>query len=1020
MFTDLKTAMQAKDIPVELCLGAGPDQCLIKVTAHFGRIERTTLSAGLEAAKGRALDKAEALLRKGYDILAEVTRQAELALQAYERQTGAAGTPLEVGRIHADLITTVMAEASIGRDITANFVGPVLSVTLEGMRRDQAGWQSLQALAERMRGEVDRRRESLGDLVVVKLGPFPPGDDIKMPNAAAKAELRNMTTKGLEALLNLMQVASVLAAEFITAGADRSWWDHEKGIVVILQTPQQLCRQVFPLAPGARGDEYEWERAQLGSEPATLRGLQLKVPLFPKPGVSSKAGSASVRANIVSMADSVSAASETKTRMREHVQQMVNGAEGVWVKRQCREDANGESKTIVRPASGQTVTGLTQLEPLPALDCYIANMHEWLGMDCVQDCDAALAVLGELEAEEVIGPVVLDDEWVVYLCTPLAQALSMSKRRNENFITFLAAGHSVRDIILEMARAHLLDTLLQFAAGGIWLRWDAASAVHDERAGASHSIPAVGIQVPPQENEAREGPRWLEVVAKDDALVIMSATTSGRNNLRCVVTEILRQGSSPLIALRGSEEVSLLLFANTIYTDQWERCQAIPGFPLPELNVSPAKYAEVAKSMHRAALARGTVWKIIKTEEWQASCWRTREHPETTSNLARQYDSNPEGALRLTWPEVRVLEKALQETVKPFLVLRGPLRDGQPLGFKVQPQGPGVVFLAATSSHGDSATKLDEVKAQWSVQYKQDTEPGDILMLQDVLGDWPELWYGTAAARILQQMVTQDQVMMMGVKDVFVVVFPELTRATVQGTTGEFKVIDWKVQFDLDSKMLEKALKATVRRDPGITLEGIQVWAHTKSSEAVEKMVQQRLENSMYVVPGLKVVQEDGEATVLFAGSCECTRSQLDLRGCVGHPAILDERGASVIHWLYDDLKVFHVGAQLDCLLVMSVASDDYMVTWADGAPQFKQWDPRGGATISDLRDLQSRQQEDDVPMAQVASESKRKGCDRSSGEENTHGHEGNGANMTDGAAARLGEEEDVGAPRKKTATTHE
>lgn len=58
--------------------------------------------------------------------------------------------------------------------------------------------------------------------------------------------------------------------------------------------------------------------------------------------------------------------------------------------------------------------------------------------------------------------------------------------------------------------------------------------------------------------------------------------------------------------------------------------------------------------------------------------------------------------------------------------------------------------------------------------------------------------------------------------------------------------------------------------------------------------------------------------------------------------------------------------------------------------------------------------------MAQVASESKRKGCDRDSGEENTNGHEGNGANMTDGAAARLGEEEDVGAPRKKTATTHE
>ena len=62
----------------------------------------------------------------------------------------------------------------------------------------------------------------------------------------------------------------------------------------------------------------------------------------------------------------------------------------------------------------------------------------------------------------------------------------------------------------------------------------------------------------------------------------------------------------------------------------------------------------------------------------------------------------------------------------------------------------------------------------------------------------------------------------------------------------------------------------------------------------------------------------------------------------------------------------------------------------------------------------------DDVPMAQVAGESKGKGRDRGSGEENTNGHEGNEANMTDGAAARPGEEEDVGAPRKKTAATHE
>ena len=1008
MFTNLKAAMQAKDIAVELCLGAGPDQCLIKVPAHFGGIERTTLSVGFEAAKGRALETAEARLKKGHDILVEVTRQTTLALQAYQSQVGAAGTPPEAESIRADLITTVMAEASIGKDITANFVGPVLSAAVERMQWDEAGWRSLQALAVRMRDEVKRRRESMGDLVVVKLGPFPSVNDIRMPNSKEKAGLRAMTTQGLEALLNLMQVKSVLAEEFITSGADRSEWDHEKGIVVILQTPQQLQRQVFPLAPGARSDGHGWEHVQLGLEHTNLRGVQLKIPLLQKPGVSSKGGSFSVRANIVSMATSISAATETRARMREHVQQMANRAEGIWVKRKCQEDENGGSTTIFRPASGQTATGLTQLEPLPDLPCYIANMHEWLGLDGVQDCDAALAVLGELVVEEVIAEIVFDDEWLVFLRTPLAQALAKSKRQGEKFFPFLAVGHSVRDIILEMARAHLLDTLLQFAAGGVWLGWDATTAVHEERDDAPHPIPETGIQVPPQGNEAHTGPRWLEVVAKDDALVIMSTTTSGRKNLQGAVAGILRQESSPIIALRGSEEVSLLLFANTVYQDQWETCQAIPGFPLPEIQVSPAKYDEVAKSIHRAALARGTGWEIIQKEEWEASCWITREHQETSSNLVRQYDSNPQGVLRLTWQEVRMLEKALQETVKPFLVLRGPIRDGQQLGFKVQPRGPGVVFLAAAPSHGGSTTKLDEVKAQWSEQYKQDTATGDILMLQDILYDWPELRYGTAAARILQQMATQGLVMTVKVSDVFVAVFPEFVRDTMQGTTG------WQVQFGLDRMVLERELTKAVRRNQRLTLEGIQEWVHTKSSEAVESKVLDRLENGMsYVVPGLRVVQEDGGATVRFVGSCKTTQNRHDLRGCMGHPAILDERSASVIHCLLETLKVFHVGEQLDCLLVMLNSSDDYIVTWVDGAPQFQQWNPRGGATIEDLRALQKQQTENDVSMAPTAAESKRKGRDRDGGEENTSGHEEDEVDMSD-ETAHPGNAEDGGGPRKK------
>ena len=63
--------------------------------------------------------------------------------------------------------------------------------------------------------------------------------------------------------------------------------------------------------------------------------------------------------------------------------------------------------TIVKPAEGQVVTKLSQLDPSP-LEYHIRNIHNKVAQPR-EECDDILALLGELDAEGMAKPAGFSD-----------------------------------------------------------------------------------------------------------------------------------------------------------------------------------------------------------------------------------------------------------------------------------------------------------------------------------------------------------------------------------------------------------------------------------------------------------------------------------------------------------------------------------------------------------------------------------------------------------------------------------
>ena len=130
-------------------------------------------------------------------------------------------------------------------------------------------------------------------------------------------------------------------------------------------------------------------------------------------------------------------------------------------------------------------------------------------------------------------PAGFGDDYVIYLIQPLAEALRQSKRDREEWIKRLSVGSSTRVTLMEMAQSHLELKLQAYAAGGVWLPWNAGEADDTSR--------IVGILGGPQEHDKKAGGRWIAHIAATEALVAMSMMQDDETSLRNSVQTILQK-----------------------------------------------------------------------------------------------------------------------------------------------------------------------------------------------------------------------------------------------------------------------------------------------------------------------------------------------------------------------------------------------------------------------------------------------------------------------------------------------
>ena len=973
-------------LPLRICLGADPNNCLFFVDGYCQDVGQENREVGVTAARERALQKAEKVLGKGYSMLNSVASLALSGLEVCKQELEPDEAKTKLGPI-LEQLSGAVADTSGSSDITAMFAQPELVEALQKVYKGESDqllpltWSNMIALTNNMKAEVDRRRDSIDDLIAVQIGPFPPIENIWTQEVQDKTALREMNMKAEAAFWRLLMSMKIscLVAEPVTVVFDRLTWDVKNGIIIIVQSLQQLRAldttqeqrekepaTIFTVTGGnaAGQTNHLWLHARLKQDKVNMSALKAPVRMAAR-----AEGTQRVKMRILAATNNVRAASEAKAAIRTRLLQDMLAGEGFWIPRECNGAGGARCKTIVKPAEGQVATKLSQLD-LSEHEFHIRNIHAKVAQP-LEECDDILALVGELDAADMAKPVVFSDQYVIYLSKPFAEELTRSKQDREEWITRLSVGDSTRVTLIEMAQSHLQLKLQAYAAGGVWLPWNAGEEDNTSR--------TVGILDEPQEHGKKEGVRWIAHIAASNALVAVSAMKDDETPLRESVRAILQKKEAQLAAFSGGKGVSLILFANTVFEEELRIGAARPGFSLPEMKFGLAAFKEFAAQIGHTAQGRGKLWTGMSREKMQeAKCWQVIEDEEVAAVLTAQWQENPSGQLKLTRSELENLEERVGKSIGPFCVLRDTTGEQQDQpAFMVMPQGPGVVFVAASDADGHMST-LDEARADWTKRLlEQQPDLRRFTWLTDLLDKkWPELLYGTAAARMVNKMVSDEKAIAMRVKNVFVIILPETSRPieAIASREGGCLPVSWGAQFGPENQAaaakLQSIIATLVKRTPASVplqqvLDTVLNAVNKASNDAVYDGVEAALEQ-MCILPGVRLIREPMQCTLQYVGKNIPASTRIgpgtavpDLRKLVPHPAMLDTRCAEIALAAAETSRaqMRNVGEGLTCLLFVPATSTDHEYTWPEQDPRFEKWDVMRGATVEDLGRLMAERE---------------------------------------------------------------
>ena len=231
--------------------------------------------------------------------------------------------------------------------------------------------------------------------------------------------------------------------------------------------------------------------------------------------------------------------------------------------------------------------------------------------------------------------------------------------------------------------------------------------------------------------------------------------------------------------------------------------------------------------------------------------------------------------------------------IGPFCVFRGLIQEQQDLGLRsgfdppdldrpgchikdqltlrVKPRGPGVIVVAA-SGLGDNV--LSQARAEWTTMMRErQQQQNRVTWLTDLLEhDWPELLQGTTATRMIQRMVNEGLAYEVQVRDTFVVIFPETTHRAHAAArrSSEFEVATWSDQLGSIEDVGKEIKRFTARKAASVSLMDIlavvQELVHTKSITTAQVRVEDALDSSICILPGMQAVQEQGQLVMQYAG----------------------------------------------------------------------------------------------------------------------------------------------------------
>ena len=958
-------------LPVRLYMGGTMHDNLVEVSTRIQSSEKSSLATGRKAAQDRAEERAKAAMGWATKILADVLNIAKSA-RAVLAQDNARATDTQAQlRESVENLHLQVLQGPSHYDVTSNFVSGNLCKALQEMGRepDSASWERLEKLSQDMTAEVTARRGLTGPPLVVTLGPFPPAATIFYPSQTSRKSILggrgDIRTSIEELVRQSMGVRCVVAEPVLKLNPDgQPAWDSDQGVIVVVQSLDQLKSGLPLFQEGdegqAAGASPPWRNASRREQEVRVDKVSLVQVMIPiRDGKGKQPKSVRVRVAVQPSAEGVMVKPGVQDAISLRLLECMDKGEGIWVPLKCAGE-EGLASLTPQSSGGYKAAKISALPKLPTGEFYIGNIHLWIRED-QEACDEALTFLGDLWAQSVVKPMAYNSEWVIFLSTPFADEFTTGKSAQawEDTKGFISIGESAKEVVISAAQMSLLKELEGKAAGGVWLDWALPEEDITGKVGIDPSVQALD----------QTGPRWIYRLP---GALVKLATEAKPTLLRQAVTTLLRT-KDRLSAFQGGEDLTLIMFANSVYASQLAQCEAKPGAHLPPIVISDDAVSSVGPRIAHAALRLGNTWvEVVDSVSSRAICIK---HQETWSTL-EEHESE-DGILRLCRKDRQALELVVGEiTSATVLTQSAQLRKFQP-----HQQGPAGLFLVGKPpSLAENLRNLSEVRAEWSDEATSRVKlPPDVYLLQEALEDeLPELRYGTAAAQILGRMQDRKEVAVVKLQEGYLIIFPERMVSPFTGMTMTFQCED---QFAIPMTDLQRGIEQAASKGRTVTLQCRKAmeFAQDRSEDAARTKIADKLLEVPTVLRGMVGVQQQDKLCIAFSpDESECEGSTIDLQRTVLHPAVSDARGPKLVQTCLEALagkvRVVPIGPKGHSLLTIPQSSTEVFVAWREEDERFRQWLPRGLDPLAELRQPQKASSENDQVMdAQDSSTAKRK-----------------------------------------------